>query len=219
MPSPPQDRHGRKPARERTPAHAGARQLRIIGGQWRGRRWRFPSGEIRPTPDRVRETLFNWLQQRVMGARCLDLYAGSGALGLEALSRGAAQAVFVVRERTAAQALRTTLGEWQAPDAPERRAQVECTEATRYLRAALAAVPRPMPFELVFLDPPYAAVAELTAVTALLEAGLLRPGAGIYVEHARRDPLPPLPGTWRELRAGAAGEVGYHLFEAGEGER
>ncbi len=68
--------------------------LRIVGGAWRGRTWRFPEGEIRPTPDRVRETLFNWLAPHIAGARCLDLFAGSGALGLEALSRGAARAVF-----------------------------------------------------------------------------------------------------------------------------
>ena len=81
------------------------RMLRIIAGKWRGRRFRFPSADIRPTPDRVRETLFNWLQQRIQGARCLDLYAGSGALGLEALSRGAASVVFVEQQRVVADAL------------------------------------------------------------------------------------------------------------------
>jgi 16S rRNA (guanine966-N2)-methyltransferase len=216
MPSRPHDRQGRP---ERTPARAGPRLLRIIGGQWRGRRLRFPAGDIRPTPDRVRETLFNWLQQRVVGARCLDLFAGSGALGLEALSRGAAAAVFVERDRAAAQALRATLAEWHRSSAPERDApdhsvQVHCLEAERYLRTALAAVPPTLAFDLVFLDPPYVAVAQLTAVTMLLERGLLRPGGLVYMEHARRDAVPPLPAAWRELRTGTAGEVGYHLFEA-----
>src|SRR6185437_13022708 len=91
-----------------------SRRLRIIGGQWRGRRFRFPALDIRPTPDRVRETLFNWLQHRISGARCLDLYAGSGALGLEALSRGAASVVFVEQQRAAACALERVLHEWQA---------------------------------------------------------------------------------------------------------
>jgi 16S rRNA (guanine966-N2)-methyltransferase len=246
MPSRPHDRQGRTPAHGRapSPARLGPRQLRIIGGQWRGRRWRFPAADIRPTPDRVRETLFNWLQRRVVGAQCLDLFAGSGALGLEALSRGAARAVFVERDRAAAQALRATLARWQTPlqwqtpaprrtpaqsqgsGAENREAQVHCTEAVRYLRTALEAVPAAaavpgteavpaaVAFDLVFLDPPYAALAEFGEVTTLLAGGLLRPGSLVYVEHARRDALPPLPADWRELRAGTAGEVGYHLFEA-----
>jgi 16S rRNA (guanine966-N2)-methyltransferase len=195
----------------------GPRQLRIIAGQWRGRRLRFPPGDIRPTPDRVRETLFNWLQQRVAGAHCLDVFAGSGALGLEALSRGAASVVFIERDRASAQALRATLAEWQA-----QGAQVQCTEALQYLRGALAGLQRPgaqpsdaQPslFDLVFLDPPYAAGAELAEAAQLLARGLLRAGSHVYVEHARRSALPSLPGSWREVRTGAAGEVGYHLFE------
>src|ERR1700683_5546951 len=85
------------------------RQLRIIAGRWRGKRFRFPELDIRPTPDRVRETLFNWLQTRIEGAHCLDLYAGSGALGLEALSRGAASVVFVEHQGAAVKALRELL--------------------------------------------------------------------------------------------------------------
>ena len=91
---------------------AKARMLRIIGGTWRGRTWRFPEGRIRPTPDRVRETLFNWLAPAIAGARCLDLFAGSGALGLEALSRGAARVVFVEHSAAAARELRQTLALW-----------------------------------------------------------------------------------------------------------
>src|SRR3984885_15919150 len=86
-----------------------ARMLRIIGGTWRGRTWRFPEGDIRPTPDRVRETLFNWLAPGIAGARCLDLFAGSGALGLEALSRGAAHVVFVEQALAASRALQEQL--------------------------------------------------------------------------------------------------------------
>ena len=84
--------------------------LRIIAGHWRGRKWRFPAGDIRPTPARVRETLFNWLQPRIRGARCLDLYAGSGALGLEARSRGAAGVVFIEQQRAVAAARATGSG-------------------------------------------------------------------------------------------------------------
>jgi 16S rRNA (guanine966-N2)-methyltransferase len=181
------------------------RTLRIIAGQWRGRKFRFPPGDIRPTPDRVRETLFNWLQSRIEGARCLDLFAGSGALGLEALSRGAASAVFVEQQREAAAAIEALLAQWQASGGTVFR-----TEAQRYLSAA-----QPRAFDLAFLDPPFGAGA-LAAAAAALEHGWLAAGAHIYVERARREALPPMPVSWRELRSGTAGEVGYHLFAAGE---
>src|SRR6185437_1739541 len=178
------------------------RQLRIIAGRWRGRRWRFPPTTLRPTPDRVRETLFNWLQGYTEGAHCLDLYAGSGALGLEALSRGAAAATFVEQERTVAQALAKLLTDWQA-----QHARVVQDGAQRFLQGAAPA----RAFDLVFLDPPFASM-ELSVVPRLLARGWLSPTARIYIEHARSAPLPALPGDWRELKTGTAGEVGYHLF-------
>lgn len=183
-----------------------SRELRVIGGAWRGRRLRFPAGpELRPTPDRVRETLFNWLAPRIVEARCLDLFAGSGALGLEAISRGAATVVFVERDPRAARALSATLTEWQA-----RGARVECADARRYLAGPA------QPFDIVFLDPPFAAGLLAPAVGALEERGWLAPGAFVYIECAAREPLPALPGTWRAFRAGRAGEVGYHLFATSE---
>jgi 16S rRNA (guanine966-N2)-methyltransferase len=182
-----------------------SRRLRIIGGQWRGRKFRFPPLDIRPTPDRVRETLFNWLQSRITGARCLDLYAGSGALGLEALSRGAAAVVFVEQQRATARALEVLLRDWQATD---------WTVLAEPARQALATGPTALipPFDVVFLDPPYDS-GELAQASLVLERGWLSPDCRIYVEHARSSVLPTLPATWRELRAGTAGEVGYHLFE------
>jgi 16S rRNA (guanine966-N2)-methyltransferase len=178
------------------------RLLRIIAGQWRGKKFRFPELDIRPTPDRVRETLFNWLQTRVEGAHCLDLYAGSGALGLEALSRGAASVVFVEHQRVAVNALRQLLRDWQADNAT-----VVCDEAQHYL----AAKPE-RGFDLVFLDPPYAS-GELSAAAAALARSGLAPDARIYVEqHADEVPQPVMPDSWRELRTGKAGEVRYHLF-------
>lgn len=181
---------------------ARARQLRIIAGTWRGRRLRFPPGTaLRPTPDRVRETLFNWLAPRIVASRCLDLFAGSGALGLEALSRGARSVVFVERDPRAARALSATLAEWQA-----RGALVQCVEARRYLAGPAE------PFDIVFLDPPFEAALLAPVATALEERGWLAPGALVYVESAAREPLPPLPGGWQASRAGRAGEVGYHLF-------
>jgi 16S rRNA (guanine966-N2)-methyltransferase len=180
-----------------------ARLLRIIGGAWRGRRLRFPaSADIRPTPDRVRETLFNWLGGRVVGARCLDLFAGSGALGLEALSRGAARVQFVEHDARAARELGLLLVEWGAHDAAVRRC-----DALRFLKE------QARPFDIVFLDPPFRA--DLIAETArrLESGGWLAPHALVYVECAAREALPAIPVTWAALKSKQAGEVGYHLFE------
>lgn len=183
---------------------AGSRILRIIGGRHRGRRLQFPAGvDIRPTPDRVRETLFNWLQPRMPGARVLDLFAGSGALGLEALSRGAAQSVFVERDQRASAAIRKLLEEWRESDAT-----VVCTDALDWLARSRTEPP----FDIVFLDPPYDAELLAAAASALSNHGRLAPDARVYLERRAKEPLAALPAGWRELRAGQAGEVGYHLF-------
>lgn len=182
---------------------ASSRVLRIIAGTWRGRRFRFTAAAaIRPTPDRVRETLFNWLRERVSAACCLDLCAGSGALGLEALSRGAARVHFVESDATAVRELRARLVEWGA-----QGATVERMDALRYLRT------KPEAFDIVFLDPPYAAGLLRAAAHLLEDRGWLAPEALIYLESAARVELPELPETWRLVKAKRAGEVGYHLFE------
>jgi len=184
---------------------AQSRVLRIIGGRHRGRKLRFPAGvEIRPTPDRVRETLFNWLQPRIVGARVLDLFAGSGALGLEALSRGATQVTFVEQDRRATQAIELVAREWQ-----EAALRVACAEVLAWLSQPPAMEP---PFDIVFLDPPYDANLLAAASAALARGGRLAPDARVYLERRARDALPALPEGWKELRAGRAGEVGYHLF-------
>jgi 16S rRNA (guanine966-N2)-methyltransferase len=184
---------------------ASARMLRIIGGTWRGRRFRFTAeADIRPTPDRVRETLFNWLATRVPHSQCLDLCAGSGALGLEALSRGAARVHFVESDANAVRDLRARLSDWGAAGAT-----VERTDMLRYLRA------KPEPFDIVFLDPPYAAGLLSAAARLLEDREWLAPGALIYVESAARLALPALPERWHLTKTKRAGEVGYHLFEKG----
>ncbi|HYM41273.1 MAG TPA: 16S rRNA (guanine(966)-N(2))-methyltransferase RsmD [Steroidobacteraceae bacterium] len=201
-------RHKVAAHRNARPARAaGSRVLRIIGGAWRGRKLRFPDvAEIRPTPDRVRETLFNWLGARVAGARCLDLFAGSGALGLEALSRGAAHVTFVEQDAVAVRELRARLTEWGAQDAA-----VECSDARRFLAR------RAQPYDVVFLDPPFTA-GLLPVVAQLLERdGWLARGALIYLESAARAPLPALPQAWMPLKGKRAGEVGYHLYARGTG--
>jgi 16S rRNA (guanine966-N2)-methyltransferase len=184
---------------------ASARMLRIIAGTWRGRRFRFTAeADIRPTPDRVRETLFNWLAARVADSQCLDLCAGSGALGLEALSRGAARVHFVESDANAVRDLRARLSDWGAAGAT-----VERTDTLRYLRT------KPEPFDIVFLDPPYAAGLLSAAARLLEEREWLAPGALIYVESAARLALPALPASWQLTKTKRAGEVGYHLFEKG----
>jgi 16S rRNA (guanine966-N2)-methyltransferase len=175
--------------------------LRIIGGEWRGRRIRFPGkGGIRPTPDRVRETLFNWLATDVPGSRCLDLFAGSGALGLEALSRGAAHATFVERDRENAARLRDTVA-LLAPD----RGRVVQADALAWLGGTAS------PHDIVFLDPPFDAGLLADAMRLLESRGGLAPAAAVYVEMPAREGAPALPAGWRAHRSGRAGAVGYHL--------
>jgi 16S rRNA (guanine966-N2)-methyltransferase len=190
-------------ARQAAPARgAQSRVIRIIGGSWRGRRFRFADvAEIRPTPDRVRETLFNWLGSRVVGARCLDLFAGSGALGLEALSRGATSAVFVEQNTLATRALAAFLAELNA-----QAARVEREDALRFLERPAT------PFDIVFLDPPFSAGLLQKVADRLERRDWLAPDALVYVESSAREALPPLPGNWQLLKAKQAGEVGYHLF-------
>jgi 16S rRNA (guanine966-N2)-methyltransferase len=199
-----------KPGSPKTAGSATAkagpvRTLRIIGGTWRGRKIHFPRVDaIRPTPDRVRETLFNWLQQDTPGARCLDLYAGSGALGLEALSRGAAQVVFVDAEPAVTRHLSQVLAEFGCD-----RGQVVTADATRYLRGT------PEPFDIVFVDPPYADRALAGACRLLEESGWLRPGGLAYLEEPASAGAPELSAGWKLLRSKRAGEVGYHLARRG----
>ncbi len=188
-----------------------ANSLRIIGGEWRGRRIRFPGlAGLRPTPDRVRETLFNWLAAEVGGSRCLDLFAGSGALGLEALSRGAARVTFVEREREAAERLRETA----TALAPGRAAVIQ-GDALAWLGG------EPVTHDIVFLDPPFDSGLLSGALQALERGDWLAADARIYLEAPVAAGLPPLPARWRLHRSGRAGAVGYHLARrqqgAGEG--
>lgn len=184
-----------------------AGQLRIIGGEWRGRRFRFPGeSTIRPTPDRVRETLFNWLMGRVVGARVLDLFAGSGALGLEALSRGAAHVTFVERDAGAARGLGEVLTQFGA-----RHGVVECAEALRFLATPAR------PYDLVFLDPPFDSTLIARAAAALDAGGWLTDAALAYLELPAREALPELPAAWRLAKSGRAGDVGYHLATTARG--
>jgi 16S rRNA (guanine966-N2)-methyltransferase len=181
--------------------------VRIIGGEWRGRKLHFPhAAGLRPTPDRVRETLFNWLQFELPGRRCLDLFAGSGALGFEALSRGATEVVFVERDPVSARAIGDMLAQLRCD-----RGRVEQVDAFAWLERA----PPAQPFDIAFLDPPYDA-AWLPVLTEKLEGGgWLVPGAWIYLEDSAARGEPALPSAWTLMRSKRAGDVGYHLARRG----
>jgi 16S rRNA (guanine966-N2)-methyltransferase len=183
-------------SRQRNP---GARnRVRIIGGKFRSRVVRFPDASlVRPTPDRVRETLFNWLGQRLDGLDCLDLFAGSGALGLEALSRGARRVVMVERDRGTARGLRDSIAALEAGGA-----EVVEDDALAYLKRTRDT------FDVAFIDPPYAS--ELAAQALALIGPRLRAGARVYVE---RDAPIDFGPSWTVLREDRAGAVRYALME------
>jgi 16S rRNA (guanine966-N2)-methyltransferase len=177
---------------------AGRNRVRIIGGTWRSRIIKFPpAAQLRPTPDRVRETLFNWLGQRLDGLACVDLFAGSGALGFEALSRGAPRVVMVESDREIAAALRESARELAAAGA-----DIVHGDALKFLARDGER------FDVAFVDPPYGSDLAGRAMAKL--AARLNPGARVYVESAA--PL-ELAGPWRALREDRAGAVRYALYE------
>jgi 16S rRNA (guanine966-N2)-methyltransferase len=179
-------------------------QLRIIGGQWRSRKLSFdPIEGLRPTTDRVRETLFNWLAPILPGARCADLFAGSGALGLEALSRGAAHCDFVDSSGRAIRQISKHLHTLESLD------HGECFSlgATEFLARASER------YDVVFIDPPFNAGLAGPTCSLLQERGLLTPGALVYVEMGLKETLFHLPPGWHLSREKTAGGVTYRLFE------
>lgn len=180
---------------------AGTGQLRIIGGRWRGRRLEVPPNPgLRPTPDRVRETLFNWLAPIMEGAHCLDAFAGTGALGLEALSRGAVRCDFVEQDRSLAGIL---------------TGQLERLGATHTGRVNCASWPGDRanakgPYDLVFLDPPFGRGLLEPALEAAIQ--IIKPEHRVYVE-CPPDEFDALPAGWSALRSGRAGQVSFGLLQ------
>lgn len=182
----------------------GSNQLRIIGGEWRGRKLRFPDvPNLRPTPDRVRETIFNWLAPMIHGARCLDLFAGSGALGLEALSRGAAFTTFVDSHKKATSALKEHLEMLNS----NHNADVLQMDGVKFLKSD------EQQYDLVFLDPPYHLDFMQKVVPLLEENNGLNENAMLYLEIEKRQTLPELPANWKKLKEKTAGEVNYFLYQ------
>jgi len=186
--------------RSKSRSNRSRNQLRIIAGEWRGRRIEFPDSlGLRPTGDRIRETVFNWLAPIIDGACCLDVFAGSGALGIEALSRGAAHCQFLEQDAVVSKSLRTQLELLGADNA-----KVATADSLAWLNTHPAE-----PFDLVFLDPPFASELLQPCFTAL-QAGWLKPGSRVYYECATRNEI-GLPTGWTPLRSKQSGQVGYHL--------
>jgi 16S rRNA (guanine966-N2)-methyltransferase len=176
-------------------------RIRVIGGSLRNSRLDVPElPGLRPTPERVRETLFNWLAPVIEGARVLDLCAGTGALGIEALSRGAAAATFVEPDAGVARALRDNLARLKVAGG-----EVAATDAQGFLRGAAR------PFDLAFLDPPFAADLWGALAQGLEQGGWLAERAWIYLE-SPRDVAPAVPAGWSLHREGRAGEVRFALY-------
>jgi 16S rRNA (guanine966-N2)-methyltransferase len=179
-------------------------QLRIIGGRWRGRKLSFQAAPgLRPTTDRVRETLFNWLAPWLPEARCLDLFSGSGALGLEALSRGAASCQFVDLAAASCRQIDEHLRLLQADDC----GITHCGGAEQYLEHWQGD-----PFDLVFIDPPFGLGLAEPALIALHSRSLLAPGALVYLECGDDENFPHLPPDWQIIRDKRAGAVRYTLL-------
>ncbi len=181
---------------------AAQNSVRIVGGEWRRRVLRFPDSEgLRPTPDRVRETLFNWLGQDMDGQTCLDLFAGSGALGFEAASRGADRVVLVEKEPKVASLLQENAKMLQA--AP--RVEIVKGDGLQYLTSTT------VKFDVIFLDPPFKK-GWLDRIIPLLPRVLKEDGA-LYIEAENKiEALPPPLADWHVVRSGKAGEVHYHLL-------
>jgi len=189
--------------KRKMPKKSTLSSIRIIAGQWRGRK--IPVAEIeglRPTGDRIRETLFNWLDAEIDGARCLDLFAGSGVLGLEALSRGAGQVVALESSRVAVNALN------EAAQLLDTSAlQVMQLDAVQWLKSKPAG-----PFDLVFIDPPFQAGLLDESLALLAASNSLTAGALIYIERDRNDDPPQLPAGWQVHKDKVAGSVSYALY-------
>ncbi len=179
----------------------GSGTLRIIGGDWRGRRLEFPrSPNLRPTGDRIRETLFNWLASEVGGSRCLDLFAGSGALGLEALSRGARHCTFLETSSAAIEGINAHLSLLNAVD----RGRVINTNALSW---------RDDPFDIVFVDPPFSENLAIDSLRHIIDNQLLTDSALVYLEVASTASLEDLPPALSIVRDKRSGAVRYLLLE------
>ncbi len=180
--------------------------VRIIAGEYRSRKLEFPSLEgLRPTADRVRETLFNWVRDSIQSQVCLDLFAGSGALGFEALSRGARQVDFIEKNAAAANSIRANLERLDAI-----KGRVYCVDALKWLDQTAQTETR---YGLVFLDPPFKDLLLKNTIASLEQAAIMQDGCLVYVEQNLQSSVVELPANWIRLKDKKAGSVRYSLYE------
>jgi 16S rRNA (guanine966-N2)-methyltransferase len=178
-------------------------KLKIIAGDWRSRHILFEDAPgLRPTPTRTRETLFNWLQHDVIASQCLDLYAGSGALGFEAASRGAKSVLMVENNPQACRSIKENTVKLSA-----QQIKIVQMDVFKFLAGNSS------PFNLVFLDPPFSKGFAQQSCQWLEDKGWLSPSAKIYVEVEKQCVLNDIPANWQCLKEKRAGEVRYYLFE------
>lgn len=201
----------RRPQRPTQKITSGNQQVRIIGGEWRGRKLNFPEIEgLRPTPDRVRETLFNWLAAYVPGGRCLDMFSGSGALGLEALSRGATHVTMIDNSPEVIYQLRLNIQELKS-----QHAELVTASMPDWLEKRSGDLE--IQFDIVFMDPPFHK--DLASLCCLLleQKNLLADNAMIYVETEVELADLQVPDNWELYREKTAGQVSYRLYQRSSG--
>ena len=191
-------------AKRKGPANKSSRpgRLRIVAGKWRSRLLLISDVEgLRPTPERIRETLFNWLATEICGSHCLDPFAGTGALAFEALSRGAASAMLIDKSARAVEALKSSAALLEADNA-----RIECTDGLSLMRQKAT-----RRYDIVFLDPPFAEDIVEECCRLLQSNGWLADGAAVYIEQQESRPLPELPRGWTINKENKAGNVRYML--------
>lgn len=174
--------------------------IRIIGGHYRGKKIPFLDSEgLRPTPDRVRETVFNWLMHDIRNADCLDAFAGSGAMGFEAFSRGAANVYLIEKNRTVYAHLKGIITGFNSP-----QLSVINTDALEFFRHSKQT------FDLIFLDPPFKSDLLMLSLEKISQSNILKPNGLVYIESAHEITLSP--STWERLKHKKAGQVYYELL-------
>ena len=180
--------------------------VRIIAGDFRSRKLGFPDVPgLRPTADRIRETLFNWVREQIPGETCLDMFAGSGAIGFEALSRGAARVVFIEKDQRASRSIAENIQLLEVANA-----KIVCDNALHWL---VQQDNQKAQFGLVFIDPPFSEKLVYSACEHLQSSGLLKTGGKIYIETEDALIESAMPSDWKRLKSKKAGSVLYYLYE------
>lgn len=181
-----------------------ANQVRIIAGKWRGRKINFQEGQgLRPTTDRLRETLFNWLAPVIEGSHCLDLFAGSGAIGFEALSRGAQKVLLVDQSLAVLKSLKENIQSLQCESV-----ELHLKESLRFLKKYTGE-----PFDIIFLDPPFYIGLAQKAINLIFQHDILKQNGYLYLEQEHKAPMPVFPKKWEILKDEKRGHVRVFLMK------